>query len=79
MFYLTAPSIQTNQKRKKVRDRSAEYEKVEDKVILSFESADRIENRAERIDRGAEDKQTEKQQRIRVAFVNRIKKKIRKI
>ena len=34
------PSIQTNQKSKEVRDRSAEDEKVEDKVIISFESAD---------------------------------------
>lgn len=75
MFYLTAPSIQTNQKRKEVRDRSAEYEKVEDKVIISFESADRIEDCAERIDRAAEDKQAEKEKCVRVTFVNRIEKK----
>ena len=40
LIFTIALSIQTNQKSKEVRDRSAEDEKVEDKVIISFESAD---------------------------------------
>lgn len=40
LIFTIALSIQTNQKSKEVRDRSAENEKVEDKVIISFESAD---------------------------------------
>ena len=40
LIFTIALSIQTNQKSKEVRDRSAEYEKVEDKEIISFESAD---------------------------------------
>ena len=75
MFYLTAPSIQTNQKRKEVRDRSAEDKEVKNEMVISFESADRIEDRAERINCAAEDEQPEKQQSVWVAFINRIKKK----
>ena len=48
---------------------------MKDKVIIPFESAERIENRAERINYAAEDKQAEKKQCIRVAFINRIEKK----
>lgn len=39
-FNPVMPSIQTNQKCKEVRDRSAEDEKVKNEVIISFESAD---------------------------------------
>lgn len=39
-FNPVTSSIQTNQKCKEVRDRSAEDEKVENEVIISFESAD---------------------------------------
>ena len=40
IFYSVTSSIQTNQKCKEVRDRSAEDEKVKNEVIISFESAD---------------------------------------
>ena len=40
MFNLVTSSIQTNQECKEVRDRSAEDEKVENEVVISFESAD---------------------------------------
>lgn len=39
-FNPVTSSIQANQKCKEVRDRSAEDEKVENEVIISFESAD---------------------------------------
>lgn len=39
-FNPVTPSIQTNQKCKEVRDRSAKDEKVKNEVIISFESAD---------------------------------------
>lgn len=39
-FNPVTSSIQTNQKCKEVRDRSAEDKKVENEVIISFESAD---------------------------------------
>lgn len=40
IFNPVTSSIQTNQKCKEVRDRSAEDKKVENEVIISFESAD---------------------------------------
>lgn len=39
-FNPVTSSIQTNQKCKEVRDRSAKDEKVKNEVIISFESAD---------------------------------------
>ena len=58
-----------------MRYRSAEYEKVEDKVKILFISAERIENRSDRINYTAEYQQSEKQKAVFIIEINRIKKK----
>ena len=55
--------------------RSAEYEKVEDKVEILFISAERIENRSDRINYTAENQQSEQQKAVFIVEINRIKQK----
>ena len=58
-----------------MRHRTAEYEKVEDKVVILFISAERIENRSDRINYTAEYQQSEQQKAVFIIEINRIKQK----
>ena len=58
-----------------MRHRTAEYEKVKDKVEILPVSAERIENRSDRVNYSSENQQSEQQKAIFIVEINRIKKK----
>ena len=58
-----------------MRHRTAEYEKVEDKVEILPVSAERIENRSDRVNYSSENQQSEQQKTVFIIEINRIKQK----
>ena len=58
-----------------MRHRTAEYEKVEDKVEIIPVSAERIENRSDRVNYSSENQQSEQQKTVFIIEINRIKQK----